>query len=270
MKKNYPKKLFHFDKVYELDFKPGGEEKLKKYVQGYVSFFRGMMPYTFAKRKDKGVLPKGLLFTPVVKCHMEKFQLSTYEIAEKDFDDTLDRKSSAASNFVFPGLSKTDNNKIVGYSSNDGINTVLGQLNVNGNLLKKTINKVLFKGKLSKTEEENFIRETETKNISGTILNLKYLRIFSIKFYKAIKRLGKLVEGNKEPGTAFVYSNLVRAGGMEIFAETLKENGYLEYNENYKEYNILDNTIDYRTGKTYLQFKKEKKTFQNLDQLLTF
>ena len=190
---------------------------------------------------------------------MEKFQLETYEIAEKDFDDTLDRKSSAASNFVFPGLDKNDNKKIVGYSSNDGINTVLGQLNVNGNLLKKTINKVIFKGKLPKSDEENFIKETETKNISGSILNLKYIRFFSIKFYKTLKRLAKLVEGNKEPGTAFIYSNLVRAGGMEVFAETLKENGYLEYKENFKDYNILDNTLDYRTGKTYLQFKKEKK-----------
>jgi hypothetical protein len=251
--------FFTSDKVYQLEFKPNGEEKLKKYVQGYVSYFRGMMPYTFAKRKDKGVIPKGLLFTPVVKCTMEKFQLEAYEIAANDYDDSLDRKSSAASNFVIPGLSKNDNKKIVGYSSNDGINTILGQLNVNGALLKKTINKVLFKGKLSKSEEDNFIKETETKNISGTILNLKYIRMFSIKFYKALRRLTKLVEGNKEPGTAFIYSNLVRAGGMEIFAESLKENGFLEYKENFKEYNILDNTVDYKTGKSYLQFKKEKR-----------
>ena len=45
--------FFTSDKVYELEFKPGGEEKIKKYVQGYVSFFRGMMPYTFAKEKIK-------------------------------------------------------------------------------------------------------------------------------------------------------------------------------------------------------------------------
>ena len=38
---------------------------------------------------------------------------------------------------------------------------------------------------------------------------------------------------------------------MEIFADALKENGYLEYQENPNDYDIKDNTIDYFTGKTY-------------------
>ena len=91
-----------------------------------------------------------------------------------------------------------------------------------------------------------------------------FLRHFSIKFYKCIKRLSKLVDGNKGSSTAFIYSNLVKAGGMEIFAEALKENGYLEYEENRSNYNIEDKTIDYRTGKTFAEFKKNNL---NLDEL---
>ena len=84
------------------------------------------------------------------------------------------------------------------------------------------------------------------------------MKQFSIKFYKCISRLEKLVEGYKGAGTSFIYSNLVKAGGMELFAEALRVNGYLEYSMNSNDYNINDETIDSRTGKTFGQFKKEK------------
>ena len=71
-------------------------------ASGYISFFRGNIPYTFADRIDKGEVPEGLLFTPVIKCNMEDFQLKCYVEATKNFDDKLDRASSAAANFVYP------------------------------------------------------------------------------------------------------------------------------------------------------------------------
>jgi hypothetical protein len=67
-----------------------------------------------------------------------------------------------------------------------------------------------------------------------------------------------LVEGNKGSSTAFIYSNLVKAGGMELFAETLIQNGYLEYQDENTNYDIKDETLDYKTGLTYLDFKKKK------------
>ena len=51
-----------------------------------------------------------MLFTPVIKCFMEPFQLNTYIETTNNLDDTLDRASSAASNFVFPGLNKDKTN----------------------------------------------------------------------------------------------------------------------------------------------------------------
>ena len=83
--------------------------------------------------------------------------------------------------------------------------------------------------------------------------------MFSIKFYKCINRLSKLTDDNKGSGTAFIYSNLVKAGGMELFAECLKENGYLEYQEDTTLYDIKDNTLDYKTGKTFKEMQKSKK-----------
>ena len=249
-------RIFNSEKNYLMDFKPGGLDYLKSMAKGYVSFYRGNIPFTFAKKNDKGKIPDGLLFTPVIKCEMEQFQLESYNETVKNFDDSLSKTSSAAANFVFPGLDASKK-KIVGYYSTDGMSRVLSQLaNERENLLK-LINKQIFKDKLTKEEQRNFMVENENKTINGLILNLKYLRFFSIKFYKTINRLAKLVEGNKGNGTAFVYSNLVKAGGMEIFADALKENGYLEYQENSTDYDIKDNTLDYKTGKTYAQLQKE-------------
>jgi hypothetical protein len=45
---------------------------------------------------------------------------------------------------------------------------------------------------------------------------------------------------------------------MELFAETLSQNGYLEYQDNPRNYDIKDETIDYKTGFTYIEYKKKK------------
>ena len=85
--------VFTSDKNYNMAFKSGGIEYLKKMANGYISFFRGNIPYIFADRVDKGSLSDGLIFTPVVKCMMKDFQLEAYNEATKRFDDTLDRAS---------------------------------------------------------------------------------------------------------------------------------------------------------------------------------
>jgi hypothetical protein len=250
-------KIFTGEKNYLMKLKPDGLEYLKEKARGYISFYRGNIPYTFAKRVEKGKIPKGLLFTPVIKCFMEKFQDGVYLKTKDNIEDTLDRTSSAAANFVFPGLNENKND-LEGYHSTKGLENVVRQLGSDGSKLRSFINKKLFNNKLSKAEEDNFIIETDNKSITGDILKLKNIKMFSIKFYKIVKRLNKLIEGKKGPHTAFIYSNLVRAGGMELFAETLRQNGYLEYQEDTRNYDIKDDTLDYKTGKTYAEFKKEK------------
>ena len=259
-------RVFTSEKNYMMKFKPGGEEYLQKMANGYISYYRGDIPFTFAKQVDKGEVIEGLLFTHVVQCFMEKFQLETYKKTEEEFKDGLDRKSSAAANFVFPGA---ENNKLKGYFSSGGINKVLGQLDMNQKDIIKVINKDLFKNKISKSDLENFIKIGENKNVVGNILKLDYLKHFSIKFYKCIKRLNRLVNGDKGSGIAFIYSNLVKAGGIEVFADCLKANGYLEYNDN-GEYAIEDNTLDALTGLTFKDFNKKykDKTFYPATYLL--
>lgn len=247
-------KVFTSDKNYMMKFKDGGKSYLKKMSTGFISFFRGNMPYTFADRIDKGEIPNGLLFTPVIKCIMGDFQLKSYNKTTEKLMDSLEKSTSAAANFVYPGLDS--NNNIIGYYSSDGLNKVLNQLTNNREKLIKNINKYLFNNKIEKSELDNFMIESSTKNITGDYLKLKYLKKFSSKFYEALVNLNNLTEKNKKLGTAFIYSNLVHAGGIELFAEVLKVNGYLEFKENKNDYIINNNTIDYRTGYSFEYFKK--------------
>ena len=257
-------KIFTNDKNYTMEIKSGGLEYLKEKANGYISFYRGSIPYTFAKRIDNGSIPEGMLFTPVIKCFMDKFQYDTYIETTKKSKDTLDSASSAASNFVFPGLNK-DKTDLIGLYATDGMSNILSQLNTDGNKLRSLINKKLFNGKLTKGEEENFILESENKNITGLILKQSYIKTFSIKFFNILNALNKLVEGDKGASTAFIYSNLVKAGGMELFAETLTQNGFLPYNEDSRNYDIKDETIDYKTGITFSDFKKKKQSLSNFN-----
>lgn len=250
--------------VHKVQFKPGGKDILKDKSRGYVSYFRGNIPFTFAKRVDKGTVPKGFLFTPLVKCQLEKFQLVNYKLTLNKSNDPLDRASSSAANFIFPGLD-TNKKKIIGYHSTDGINIVLSQINTDRNKLLKLINKYIFKNKLKKDVLQDFINENENKNMTGQILKLDYLKHFSIKFYTCIKNLNKLNDNNSGAGTAFIYSNLVKAGGIELFSNCLVQNGYLEYKDNFKDYDIKDNTLDAITGKTYAQFKKQNINLSNFN-----
>jgi DNA polymerase III delta prime subunit len=251
-------KIFTNEKDYNMKIKEGGIEYLKDKARGFISYYRGSIPYTFASRVEKGVIPNGMLFTPIIKCYMEPFQYKTYENA--NITDILEKSNVSyfifpGANFAFPGLNNTKTD-LIGYYSNDGINTVLSQINTDGPKLREIINKKIFNGSLTVYEENNLLYENEKKNISGLIFKMPYVKQFSIKFYKIINKLSKLYDNKKGCCTAFIYSNFVESG-IKLFAEALIQNGYLEYQENYNNYNIKDNTLDYKTGLTYSELKSK-------------
>jgi hypothetical protein len=107
-------KIFTTNKIHLMEIKDGGIEYFKNMAKGYVSHVRGADPLTFATRVDKGEQPDGLIFTKVVRCKMLPFQRKIYDEAVIEKDDTLDRRSEAVANFVFPGLSP-DRKELVGY-----------------------------------------------------------------------------------------------------------------------------------------------------------
>ncbi|VBB17938.1 DEXDc helicase [Yasminevirus sp. GU-2018] len=239
-------KIFNSHKNHLMDFKPGGLEYFKNMVNGYVSHVRGSDPLTFAKRNDKGEIPEGLLFTKMIRCQMLKFQRETYDSTVKDFDDALDRASEAVANMSFPGLSK-DRKSLTGYYGREGLNIVKEQLKVSSELLNKKIGEMFND---TKDDQEWMYITQDGKTITGKIYKIPYLKNFSIKFYKSLKKLNRLVAGKKGAQTAFVYSNLVKVG-IDVFQEILLQNGYLEYQEDATNYQINPDTVCYFCGKKH-------------------
>jgi hypothetical protein len=171
-------------------------------------------------------------------------------------DDALDRRSEAVANFAFPGLSD-DRKHIKGYFGTVGINTIKNQIKSDSELLNRKIATDLLGIDYSDVKADMIQISDNQKSISGLILKKEYLKYFSIKFYKAFKKIQRLFYHKKGARTAFVYSNLVKVG-IELFQEILLQNGYLEYTDVYSNYKISNDTICYYCSKTYLEHKQEK------------
>src|SRR3990167_10431911 len=130
-------KIFTSSFNHEMDFKQGGQEYLRQMIRGYVSHLRGADPMTFAERVEIGIKPKGLIFTKLTQCYMEKLQLETYYKSVNDSHDDIDglnKKVMAASNFVFPVLS-SDKKSIIGSYGREGILLLRNQLKSNYDLI---------------------------------------------------------------------------------------------------------------------------------------
>jgi len=286
-------KIFTSEKNTNMQIKLGGLEYFKNMVRGYVSHVKGYDPLIFAKKIDKGIIPKSLQFTYVTQCYMLPFQYETYvsvlsaekeqairatedkqtiaeEISEDEEDvketkeskDTLYRKSSAVANFVFPILSSS-RKEIIGHYGKEGLNILKSQVQSNNKLLNDKINEKFFKNKYDGGELVTL--SSDGKTISGDILKFKNLKHFSIKFYKTMKKISRLYEGKKGARTAFVYSSLVVVGIL-LFQEVLLMNGYLEFQEDASNYVISGDTKCYYCGKSYSQHTSGKASLTNDDE----
>lgn len=238
-------KIFTSQKNHLMEFKEDGIDYLKKMCRGYVSYLRGADPLTFAERIDVGEIPPGLSFTKVIRCFMLSFQTTYYDELAIAKNDSLDRKSEALADFVFPGLSKNKNDgDLIGYFGNDGIDIIKYQLKSYASIISKKIaNTILSKYKIENPDKLIYLTDNN-KQISGDIFHEDYLKYFSIKFYTALKNINENVYGKKGPGLIFVYSNLVKVG-IELFQEVLKSNGYLEYQDSLSSYSIKSDTRCY-------------------------
>jgi hypothetical protein len=257
-------KIFTSEKNHTMQLKSNGLEYLKKMTRGYVSHLRGADPMTFAEKIEMGDKPKGLIFTRITRCYMDKFQLEAYHEAKKqaiEDADALDRKSEAVANFVFPGLDES-RKKLIGLYGREGLNTLRNQLKNHYEKINELIAKDILG--LKKADKELININENTKNITGGILKKEYLKNFSTKFHQAIEDLESNLYANskdsqKEARTGFVYSNLVKTG-IQIFQEVLNMNGYLEYDENKNNYQIKDDTICYYCGINHKEHSDKDET----------
>ena len=237
--------VFTSHKNHTMDYKPGGREYLARMVSGYVSYVGGEDLYLYAKQIDMGSVHKDLMFTYVSECEMEKFQQDSYIDTVENFDDTLDRKSTAVSNFAFPIYSAEENKIIAGYGI-EGLNNMIQSVKIYKEKHFQALKTFGVTGNNLVTIDE------KNKTIGGDILALSNLRNFSTKFARCMDILNEMI--NEKSGLSFIFSNFVKIG-IELFEQVLLSNGYLEYDPTGM-YTIKPNTIHYKTGQIYEEFIK--------------
>jgi len=241
-------KIFTAERGSTMKFKPGGREYLRKMCRGYVSYLRGADPLTYAERIDKGEIPPHLDFTKVIRCYMNPFQLKTYERLRGESLDSLERRSEAVANFVFPYIPKdregSKSTELEGISGIDGINQVKSQIkSIGGVVCKKIADTILKDQKIDDPSTLLYLTDG-SKTLTGDIFAEKYLKYFSTKFHQALLDISQIAYGKGGTGLAFIYSNLVRCG-IELFREVMLRNGFLEFNENSSSYVIENHTRCY-------------------------
>lgn len=231
----------------ELQFKKDSEgreigmEYFTERCNGYVFYIRGNDPILFPQRIDMGKIPKSLQFTKVVECELSGFQLETYLKSITFETNGLGRITSGAANFVFPGFD--NNNKLIGFYGNNGINNIKNQIELNSSF-NKDLQKYFPGINVSLRNHEN-----KTK-ISGSIFNVKYLKTFSIKFHIVMEIIFDFYFVNKTgSGIAFLSTSLVYCG-TDLLEEVFLANGILEYKID-RNYIIKPETICYLCGKRY-------------------
>jgi hypothetical protein len=254
-------RIFTNDKIDQMKIKDGGLDYLKSMAKGYVSHVRGADPLSYATRVDKGVIPPGLTFIKVIRCKMLPFQQKIYDNAVRIADDSLDRKSEAVANFAFPGL-HLESKELTGFYGKDGISVIKNQLKSNYDLLNKKIASEILQNK----DISDLIYLTEDGlNITGKIMKFEYIKNFSSKFYKLLKKIQRLVWGKKGAQTAFVYSNLVKVG-IDLLQQIMLQNGYLEYKEE-GNYQINKNSVCYFCGKQFHEHSAGSKIVMQTENL---
>lgn len=234
---------------YDMTFTPEGKNYLRRMASGYVSYYKGENPYTFARRDDQGSVPPELIFTPLVKCKMKPFQEKYYKQVLDEFRDALDKNSEAASNFIFPVIDR-ESGKLTGVYGHNGIRTVLQQL-TNKDLQDLVSDYFSIPG-------DSLYISRESKRPFGKIFELPYLYNFSTKFATCMENLLQLHEG-----TAFIYSNLVQVG-TNLFRDVLLANGFLDYNAEGKyQYNSSTLSFDLKMKYSdYVRSGDKEKAFK--------
>jgi intein/homing endonuclease len=231
-----------FEGPKDSKLKPDGLQKISEYSRGYISYLRGLNPYSFPKRIEEGTIPqfkslppdRQLKYTPLVQCTMSSYQYETYK------ENDNGKFNASIKNIV----------DIV-YPNPDGDKTGLHDPKILHRLEHTPEGK-----KFLKDHNIRFIKNTDTDSIEidGDFLNMQFIHKYSAKFHRLLLNLSEQI--NKNVGKAFIYSNYVQSVGVFLIKRMLIRNGYEEYSFTHEGISTNPHTKCYYCGIT--QEKHEK------------
>ena len=218
-KKIKKKEIFEPD---NFTLKKGALELIGKRSQGFVSYLRGVNPYTFPKRIDEGTVLKkfGFKYTHLIECPMSPLHLRTYEKQFAEKKPTFISEDRGLLDMVFPNPDNPD----IGIFRTSDIN----------NVLAKASNEFLRKHGIEIGYDP---RDPKNVVITGDILKEKNLKKYSDKFYQVVKNI--IASLTKNSGPILIYDELIVGIGLRLFEQILLRNGFdlydltqsVEYNQ---------------------------------------
>jgi len=176
----------------ELEFKTKNMSLFKKYLKGYVSFFRGAPAYVYPK-----------LIIRYVNCVMSDFQYKAYK-------DVLEREKEK-----FIQRNKIKNKKVHKRKNylND-YNLTVKNLPNNFFIGTRIVSNVVFPNRI--------IGENGLESFKGSKIT-KDLEMYSTKFYKIINKV------MRSYGKIFIYSGFTEFGGIKSLCRVLDTFGFSDY-----------------------------------------
>lgn len=235
--------------VFEADnftLKPDGLSVIGKKSQGYVSYLRGINPYTFPKKIEMGVVLKkfGFKYTHLIPCPMSPLHLRTYQQQFSEKKPTFISEDRGLLDMVLPNPENTQ----IGIFKTSEINSVLAR--ADPEFLKK------HGIQLSRDP-----RDSKNIIITGSILKAENLKKYSDKFYKVLNNI--IDSLTSDGGPILIYDELIVGIGLLLFEQILLQNGFdlynlsqsVEYNQN----NAAPGTICVLCGKLKNNHNKNSK-----------
>lgn len=207
-----------------------GKKKIKKAVQGVVSYLRSN-PETFPTRIDRGTpLTNEAGSLKVVKCEMSPYQWTAVKKAVQD-DVRLDQDSSPSSSAITespdsPKVIQNERHRSIGFKTASDASTFVSPVtDSNGiGLIGTNGFKATFDSK-----EPKILNQLKGEN----------LKRFSCKFWEMLKRI------KEAKGSVFVFSGFVTEAGVTLFSKVLQLNGFSRFgvDDNKPKILLIDGSI---------------------------
>lgn len=207
------------ESIIDYEITDKGLKILAKKSRGYVSYLRGVNPYTFPRRVDEGVILKkfGFKYTKLVVVGMSKEHTRAYNLLLKSFD------ISKASYIVISG----DRGILDGVFPSEGGKLIYKNDDIYDMLVKSSPEFLRREGiKVVDIKKRGRV----SKVIGGEILKIGRIGKWSKKLELLMKNI--ISSMNVRGGVNFVYTESVRGIGLLMIGEMLKVNGLDEYNFN--------------------------------------
>ena len=232
-----------------LEFKDNWYGYLKNHVGNHISYVK-TSTLTFPDVRYMGTQLEKIETFRITNCNMSMFQSQSYQSiertndgygSEKDIKARAFKKNlQAIQLFCFPILGK-QNTLTYTFRLKDIRNQISSMSMKDHKRYRKLLLELLISHDIKiETLPDNFI---EFKNgiIDGEILNQKYLKVFSSKYYKC---LHNVLSPENIKYKAFIYSDRVDVG-VFLFENILKQNGFLQYSPNIHQSNGIYNRTIY-------------------------